>query len=118
MRPCRISSGDGGNMAIAAIPHDESGLPRGSGQGRVIFPAPELVEDIAMEPLSWSLTAVCAPARQPADAVPIIRSLGVSTTNRSLLPNLILKGRGTALPCAANGARFSLACQAERAVNV
>jgi hypothetical protein len=33
------------------------GLPRGSGQGRVIFPAPELVEDIAIEPLSWSLTA-------------------------------------------------------------
>ncbi|MDQ6866955.1 MAG: hypothetical protein M3178_00540 [Pseudomonadota bacterium] len=74
------------------------GLPRGSGQGRVIFPASELVEDITMETLSWSLTAFCAPgARQTADAVPTIRGLGVSTTNQSFLLNLILTGRGMAL---------------------
>jgi len=40
-------------MAIAAIPHGKSSrAPRGSGQGLVIMPAPELVEDITMETLS------------------------------------------------------------------
>jgi hypothetical protein len=46
-------------MAIAAIPHGKSSrAARGSGQGRVIFPASELVEDITMETLSWSLEHV------------------------------------------------------------
>jgi hypothetical protein len=68
--------------------------PRGSGQGRVIFSASELVEDITMETLSWTLTAFCAPAAwQTADAVPTIRGLGVSTTNQSFLLNLISAGR-------------------------
>jgi hypothetical protein len=57
-----------------------------------------LVEDITMETLSWFLTAFCAPAaRQTADAVPRIRGLGGSTTNQSLLPNLISTGRGMEL---------------------
>src|SRR5580704_378141 len=68
--------------------------PRGSGQGRVIFSASELVEDITMETLSWTLTAFCAPAAwQTADAVPTIRGLGVSTTNQSFFRNLISAGR-------------------------
>jgi len=91
------------------------GLPQGSGQGRVIFPASELVEDITMETLSWSLTAFCAPARQPAHAVQRMLSLGVSTTNQSFLPNLISTGRGTP-PVMAHA--FHWACPAEWVVNV
>src|ERR1700736_1504920 len=72
------------------------GLPRSSGQGRVIVPASELVEDITMETLSWSLTAFCAPAaRQTADAVPRI---GASAYLQQISPCcLISTGRGMAL---------------------
>src|SRR5580704_1913153 len=94
------------------------GLPRGSGQGCVIFPAWELVEDITMETLSWSLTAFCAPARQPAPAVPRMLSLPVSTTNQSLLPNFILTGRGMALLAAVMAHAYPSACPAEWVVNV
>jgi len=81
------------------------GLPRGSGQGCVIFPAWELVEDVTMETLSWFLNGVL---RARAPAVPRMLNLAVSTTNQSLLPNFILTGREMALLAAVMAHALSL----------